>query len=222
MAAVEDGEPVDHRARSDRRITRLSHEASLVARAVAGDVDHPPVGLDGVLGKQRKGEIDRCADRGPADKRPRRRGHRGDEGAGIVLVTDHRPVDHHPLLAIARPLDVSKRDRAVGAGRDGIEELLALDRVPIAAPLKRELLVVDAAGNVRGKHDRGVDRDRRARRARPRRLVDNELKHDSDAKRQVDPQAAAHQSLLRPPQRKHRAAKGGPEGARAQSLRIEE
>ena len=38
--------------------------------------------------------------------------------------------------------------------------IAALGRVPIAAPLQREL-VVDAAGNVRGRHDRNVDHDRR-------------------------------------------------------------
>ena len=96
--------------------------------------------------------------------------HRGREGAGFRGVADHRPVDHHPLFAIAGPFDVSKRDRAMRPGRDGVEELLALDRVRITAPLERELVIVDAAGDVRGQHDRGVDGDRRACSARPGRL----------------------------------------------------
>jgi hypothetical protein len=86
----------------------------------------------------------------------------------------------------------------VRPGGDRIDELLALDRVRITAPLKRELLVVDAAGDVRGQHDRGVDGDRRARRAGPRRLGNDERDRDGGAKGQIDPQAAAHQSLLRP------------------------
>ncbi len=101
---------------------------------------------------------------------------RNERGAALIAaakarasagIADHRPVDHHPLFAVAGPFDVSERNRAVRPGRDCIEELLALDRVRIAAPLERELVVVDAAGDIRGEHDRGVDGDRGARRARP-------------------------------------------------------
>ena len=46
-------------------------------------------------------------------------------------------------------------------GGDRVDELLALDRVCVAASLERELAVVDAAGDVRRQYDCGVDGDRR-------------------------------------------------------------
>ena len=64
------------------------------------------------------------------------------------------------------------------AGRDRVEESLTLDRVRATAPFEREFLVVEAARDVGGQYDRGVDGNRRARCARSRRLGENERKHD--------------------------------------------
>ena len=101
-------------------------------------------------------------------------------------------------------------------GRDRIEKLLALDRVGVAAALERELLVVDAARDIRRQHDRGVDRDRRPRGARPARLRRQDRDNDRGAERQADP-PSAHPSLLRPAPFEHTRARRPPEG-RARSL----
>ncbi len=103
------------------------------------------------------------------------------ERARVGVVADHRPVDDHLLLALPGPFDVRKRDRAMGSGRDRVHELLALDRIGIAAPLKRKLAVVDAAGDIGREHDRGVDRDRRPRSARPPHVRRGQRKEDRDA-----------------------------------------
>ena len=102
------------------------------------------------------------------------------------------------------------------AGGDGVDQLLALDRVRIAAPLERELIVVNAARDVRGQYDRSVDRNRRARRPGPRRMKSHERNHDGGAGRKIDPQANAHQSLL--PRRDHTAASARRKGRGARSL----
>ena len=63
-------------------------------------------------------------------------------------------------------------------GRDGVEERRLWIASGITAPLDCELVIVDAAGDVRGQHDRGVDADdRRACSARPGRLGDDERKN---------------------------------------------
>ncbi len=135
---------------------------------------------------------------------------RGGERARVGVVADHRPVDNHLLLALAGPFDVSERNRAMRSGGDRVEQLLALDRVCVAAPLKRELAVVDAAGDVRRQHDRGVNGDRRLGGVRPSRLRRGKRKNGGDAKRQAIPQAAH----LKPPPRPTRARIRAPGGNR--------
>ena len=83
------------------------------------------------------------------------------------------------------------------AGGNRIDELLALNRVHIAAPLQGELFVVDAARNVRRQYDGRVDHDRRARRARPARLRPSEPSNDGGAERNAKSQDAPT-SLQRP------------------------
>ena len=59
--AVENSESIDGRASPNRRVARRCDRPSLIARAVAGDVDHPTVGGELGLAEKGEGEIDRRA-----------------------------------------------------------------------------------------------------------------------------------------------------------------
>ena len=61
---------------------------------------------------------------GPPDIRARRCGHRADEGERIRLAANHGLVNHQPLFAITRRLEVGESNCAARPGGDRIKELL--------------------------------------------------------------------------------------------------
>ena len=76
-------------------------------------------------------------------------------------VLDQRPGHHLHLHGRAGPLHHGDRDRAGRAAADGVEHLLAAERIRIAAPLQFEARLVDAARGIDRQHQKNVGRRQR-------------------------------------------------------------
>ena len=100
------------------------------------------------------------------------------------------------IICSLSPAHVRQRDCAVGARRDRVEQLLALDRLGVSAPLQGEFAVVDAARDVRRQNNRGVDLRRRIRRPHP--PAGGRREHQNDGRNSEANPQTAHRSLHRP------------------------
>ena len=68
-----------------------------------------------------------------------------------------RPIDHHPLLELARPFHEDHGDAAGGAAGHGAQHARIDHGGGKALALQLELLLIDAAGDVGGQHQQQVD-----------------------------------------------------------------
>src|SRR5262249_39721445 len=106
------------------------------------------IGLPLGLAEMSHREIDRRADRGASHKRARCGKYRCGDGAGIFLVADFGPVDDDLLILLARPLDKTHRDSAVGSTVDRSEDARIGEPCSKTLALQLELGVFDATGNI--------------------------------------------------------------------------
>ena len=165
-AGAADRERIDGEALGKSFRTHRSERTPADIGSVARHVDDLAEAIVGISLDEARREIDRVRDR----IEPEGAAPRGHELVGEDLcarkVAHHVPVDDQHLRLRSAPFHVGNRDGADGAVPDGVEDVLARQRVRPALALQPKLVLVDRTRAVRSEDEFEIDRLRPCRRTR--------------------------------------------------------
>src|SRR5215213_2482673 len=152
-----DRQAVDGDALGDRLVACRRHDAALVVRPVAGDVDDLAGRREAAVGEEPDREVDGARDRGPRGASRRLLGKRAGERHGALRVVDHRPRQEHLLVGGAGPFHVDDADAPDHAAPDGLVDGGRAEGLDKALALQLLLVGVHRVRHVDRDHEREVD-----------------------------------------------------------------
>src|SRR5215217_5027498 len=153
-----DRQAVDGDALGDRLVARRRHDAALVVRPIAGDVDDLAGRREAAVGEEPDREVDRARDRGPRGAPGRLLGKRAGKRHGALRVVDHRPRQEHLLVGGAGPFHVDDADAPDHAAPDGVVDGGRAEGLDKALALQLLLVGVHRVRHVDRAHDPKADR----------------------------------------------------------------